>query len=79
MQPILGKVLTALQSTLQNPQITGVTTSDAGRYDLTVEIPTGCASKSTSVNVNISPKALGGSVSGTQTVCAQVRIPVSSL
>ncbi|GEM_PF-721947 len=58
------------KSTLQNPQITGVTTSDAGRYDLTVEIPTGCASKSTSVNVNISPKAQGGSVSGTQTVCS---------
>ncbi len=57
-------------STLQNPQITGVSTSDAGRYDLTVEIPTGCASKSTSVNVNISPKAVGGSVSGIQTVCA---------
>lgn len=57
------------KSSLQNPKITGVSTTDAGRYDITVEIPSGCASKSSSVNVNISPKAEGGSVSGTQTVC----------
>lgn len=66
-------------STLQNPQITGVTTSDAGRYDLTVEMPSGCASKSTSVNVNISPKAVGGAVSGTQTVCYGSNTGVLSL
>ncbi|MFT5723162.1 MAG: hypothetical protein ACI9JN_000271, partial [Bacteroidia bacterium] len=66
-------------STLQNPQITGVSTTDAGRYDLTVEIPTGCASKSTSVNVNISPKAVGGSVSGTQTVCSGSNTGIISL
>lgn len=66
-------------STLQNPQITGVTTSDSGRYDLTVEMPSGCASKSTSVNVKISPKAVGGSVSGTQTVCSGSNTGVLSL
>jgi gliding motility-associated-like protein len=66
-------------STLQNPQITGVSTTDAGRYDLTVEIPSGCASKSTSVNVNISPKAQGGTVSGTQTVCSGSNTGVISL
>ncbi len=58
------------KSKLQSPQITGVSTSDAGRYDLTVEISSGCASKSTSVNVNISPKAVGGTVGGAQTICA---------
>ncbi|MBO6518034.1 MAG: DUF2341 domain-containing protein [Bacteroidia bacterium] len=66
-------------SSLQNPQVTGVSTTDAGRYDLTVEIPSGCASKSTSVNVNISPKAVGGTVSGTQTVCAGSNSGVLSL
>ncbi|MCB9263093.1 MAG: DUF2341 domain-containing protein [Flavobacteriales bacterium] len=56
-------------SKLQNPQITGVKQTDGGRYDLTVEIPNGCASKSSSVNVNVSAKAVGGTISGTQTVC----------
>ena len=69
----------SFSSNLQNPQITGVSTSDAGRYDLTVEMPSGCASKSTSVNVNISPKAVGGSVSGTQTVCYGSNTGVISL
>lgn len=69
----------SFKSTLQNPQITGVSTTDAGRYDLTVEIPSGCATKSTSVNVNVSPKAVGGSVSGTQTVCSGSNTGVISL
>ncbi|MFT7591079.1 MAG: gliding motility-associated-like protein [bacterium] len=69
----------SFKSILQNPQITGVSTSDAGRYDLTVEIPSGCASKSTSVNVNVSPKAVGGTVSGTQTVCSGSNTGVISL
>lgn len=67
------------KSSLQNPQVTGVSTSDAGRYDLTVDIPSGCASKSTSVNVTISPKAVGGSVLGTQTVCSGSNSGVLSL
>ncbi|MBI1306330.1 MAG: DUF2341 domain-containing protein [Bacteroidetes bacterium] len=66
-------------SSLQNPIITGVSTKDAGRYDVTVDIPSGCASKSSSVNVNISPKAKGGSVSGTQTVCSGSNSGVLSL
>ncbi|MFT4522204.1 MAG: gliding motility-associated-like protein [Bacteroidia bacterium] len=56
-------------SNLQNPKITGVGMVDSGRYDVVVSIPTGCASKTSSVNVNISPKAKGGIVSGSQTVC----------
>ncbi len=67
------------KSALRNPQITGVSTSDAGRYDLTVEIPSGCASKSTSVNVNVSPKAVGGTISGSQTVCSKSNSGVISL
>ncbi|MCB0734302.1 MAG: DUF2341 domain-containing protein [Flavobacteriales bacterium] len=66
-------------SNVQNPKITGVSTSDAGRYDVTVSISSGCASKSSSVNVNISPKAVGGTVSGTQTVCSGSNYGVLSL
>lgn len=69
----------SFKSSLQNPKITGVTTNDAGRYDITVNIPMGCASKSSSVNVNISPKAKGGVVSGTQTVCSGANSGVLSL
>jgi gliding motility-associated-like protein len=67
------------KSQLQSPEVTGVSISDAGRYDLTVELPSGCASKSTSVNVNISPKAVGGTVSGTQTVCSGSNSGILSL
>jgi len=66
-------------STLQHPTIAGVTSSDAGRYGVTVNIPSGCASKSSSVNVNISPKAKGGSVAGTQTVCSGTNNGILSL
>lgn len=69
----------SFSSNLQNPVITGVSASDAGRFDLTVDIPNGCASKSTTVNVNITAKAVGGSVAGTQTVCSGSNYGILSL
>jgi hypothetical protein len=60
----------SFSSKAQQPIVTGVKSSDAGLYIVEVELPKGCASKTSSVNVTISPSAVGGSLSGTQTVCS---------
>lgn len=57
-------------STMQNPVITGVQSSDAGLYIVNVELPKGCASRNSSVNVTVAPSAKGRQLTGSQTVCS---------
>jgi len=57
-------------SSRQNPVIKNVTSSKSGTYYLTITPNNGCASAPSSVNVVVSPTSVGGSVSGSVTVCS---------
>lgn len=59
----------SFSSVVRNPVIPAVTSANQGLYTITVEIPSGCASKSSSVNVSVIPKAVGGTLNGSASVC----------
>jgi gliding motility-associated-like protein len=69
----------SFSSNLQSPVITNVSTSDAGLYIAYVEIPSSCASKTSTVNVTISARAQGGTVAGSETVCGGSNVGILSL
>lgn len=60
----------SFSATVRNPVIPSATSVHQGLYTINVDIPSGCASKSSSVNVSIIAKAKGGTLTGSASVCA---------
>ena len=56
-------------SSVQNPTIANATPSEAGKYLITISLPTGCSPLTDSTIVVVSPTSVGGTLSGATTIC----------